>query len=189
MKEYSRRQAMNLTLIGCTTLGAMSCSQNLVQKSGSDIENAAESTLQNLFDIIPESRTIYEKSVGTLIMPTITKASFMFGGAYGEGVLKIGGANVDFYSVASASFGYQLGAQQFSHVIFFMTQESLRHFRTIDGWEVGADAEVTFRSRGSTYGVSSNTISKPVYAIVFGQRGLIAGASLEGAKYSRLIRG
>lgn len=189
MTKYTRRQAINIALIGGAVVASVGCSKNLVQKSGLEIEKTAEACIQNLFDLVPESKSIYEKSAGTLIMPTVTKASFMFGGAYGEGVLRIGDANVDFYSVASASVGYQLGAQQFSHVIFFMTQESLRDFRVVDGWEIGADAEVTFRSRGSSYGVSSNTISKPVYSIVFGQRGLIAGASLEGAKYSRLIRG
>ena len=70
-----------------------------------------------------------------------------------------------------------------------MTQEALRDFRTIDGWEIGADAEVTFRDKGYSYGVSSNTVTKPIYGIAFGQIGVMAGASLEGAKYSRLIRG
>ena len=121
-------------------------------------------------------------------MPSITKASFGIGGAYGEGVLQIGGAAVDYYSVASASYGLQMGAQKYSHILFFMTQEALRDFRTIDGWEIGVDAEVTFRDAGYSYGISSNTLTKPIYGIVFGQIGVMAGASLEGAKYSRLIR-
>ena len=121
-------------------------------------------------------------------MPKITKAGFIFGGSYGEGVLKIGGASVDFYSVASASYGYQIGALQYSHVIFFMTEDALKTFRVTDGWEIGADAEVFFRKTGASLGVTNNTLTKPIYAIVFGQKGVIAGASLEGAKYSRLIR-
>ena len=45
-----------------------------------------------------------------------------------------------------------------------------------------------FRKTGASLGITNNTLTKPIYAIVFGQRGVIAGASLEGAKYSRLIR-
>ena len=66
--------------------------------------------------------------------------------------------------------------------------EALQKFRVTDGWELGADAEVVFRDKGYSIGVSSKTISKPVYAVVFDQRGLLAGTSLVGAKYSRLIR-
>ena len=69
-----------------------------------------------------------------------------------------------------------------------MTEEALQKFRVTDGWELGADAEVVFRDTGYSISVSSKTISKPVYAVVFDQKGLLAGTSLVGAKYSRLIR-
>ena len=166
----------------------LGCNANNAENAGNDILTEAEDSLEMLFEVAPESRDIYNKSAGTLVMPRVTKASFVFGGAYGEGVLKIGGAPVDFYSVAAASFGYQLGAIQYRHVIFFMTEDALRTFRLTDGWEIGADAEVFFRKQGASVGVTNNTLMKPIYAIVFGQRGVIAGASLEGAKYSRLIR-
>ena len=97
-------------------------------------------------------------------------------------------APVDYYSLASASYGLQIGAQQYSNIIFFMTEEALQTFRVKDGWELGADAEVVFKDKGYSIGVSSKTISKPVYAIVFDQKGLLAGTSLVGAKFSRLIR-
>ena len=167
----------------------MSCTGTTITKTAGDIDSDADEVLDLLFNINPDSQSIYERAAGVLIMPQITKASFGLGGTYGEGALRIRGASVDYYSVASASYGLQFGAVQYSHVLFFMTQEALRHFRTIDGWEIGADAEVTFRDKGYSYGVSSNTVTKPIYGIVFGQVGIMAGASLEGAKYSRLIRG
>ena len=69
-----------------------------------------------------------------------------------------------------------------------MTEDALKTFRITDGWEIGADAEVFFRKKVGSLGFTNNTLKKPIYAIVFGQKGVIAGASLEGAKYSRLIR-
>ena len=167
----------------------LNCSNNTITKLGSDIDIEASDALNTLYKINPDAQSIYDRAAGVLIMPSITKASFGIGGAYGEGVLQIKGASIDYYSVASASYGLQLGALKYSHVLFFMTQEALRDFRTIDGWEIGADAEVTFRDKGYSYGISSNTVTKPIYGIVFGQIGIMAGASLEGAKYSRLIRG
>ncbi len=188
MKSVKRRNILIGSVALLTSSSILGCSAKQAQNAGNEILADAEESLETLFEVAPESRDIYAKSAGTLIMPRVTKASFVFGGSYGEGVLKIGGAPVDFYSVAAASFGYQLGAMQFSHVIFFMTEDALKTFRLTDGWEIGADAEVFFRKQGVSLGITNNTLTKPIYAIVFGQRGVIAGASLEGAKYSRLIR-
>ena len=186
MKKTSRR---NFVMGALISLPLLNCTSDTITKSGSDIDREAANALSRLYLINPDSRSIFERAAGVLIMPSITKASFGIGGAYGEGVLQIKGAPIDYYSVASASYGLQLGALKYSHILFFMTQEALRDFRTIDGWEIGVDAEVTFKETGYSYGVSSNTITKPIYGVVFGQVGLMAGASLEGAKYSRLIRG
>ena len=186
MSNINRRQFFTSAIV---TIPLISCSTNTITKSAGDIDKDASEAMELLYSTNPDTQSIYERAAGVLIMPSITKASFGIGGAYGEGVLRINGASIDYYSVASASYGVQLGALKYSHVLFFMTQEALREFRTIDGWEIGADAEVTFREKGYSYGVSSNTVTKPIYGVIFGQVGVMAGASLEGAKYSRLIRG
>ena len=54
--------------------------------------------------------------------------------------------------------------------------------------QVGVDAEVVVEEEGGAIGLSSTTSNRPVIAVVFGNRGLIVGASLAGAKYSRLVR-
>ena len=175
-------------LISIFSLFLFSC-QNIDQENqGSIINRDAEIALQNLFEIDPNTISIYKNAPATLIIPRITKAGVVLGGAYGEGVLRINEAPIDYYSLASASYGIQIGAQQYSNIIFFMTEEALQKFRVKDGWELGADAEVVFRDKGYSIGVSSKTISKPVYAVVFDQKGLLAGTSLVGAKFSRLIR-
>ena len=165
-----------------------SCQSIEERNSGSIINRDAELVLQALFEIDPDTISIYKNASGTLIIPRITKAGFVLGGAYGEGVLRINEAPIDYYSLASASYGLQIGAQQYSNIIFFMTEEALQKFRVKDGWELGADAEVVFRDKGYSLGISSKTISQPVYAVVFDQKGLLAGTSLVGAKFSRLIR-
>jgi lipid-binding SYLF domain-containing protein len=69
-----------------------------------------------------------------------------------------------------------------------MTQEALADFRGSDGWAVGADAEYVFNDQGQTVGVETTTALAPVIAVVYGQSGLIVGATLEGTKYTRIIR-
>ena len=175
-------------LMSIFSLFLLSCQKINFENQGSIINRDAEIALQNLFEIDPDTISIYKNAPATLIIPRITKAGVVLGGAYGEGVLRINEAPVDYYSLASASYGFQIGAQQYSNIIFFMTEEALQKFRVKDGWELGADAEVVFRDKGFSIGVSSKTISKPIYAVVFDQKGLLAGTSLVGAKFSRLIR-
>lgn len=49
---------------------------------------------------------------GVLVFPGVIKAGFGIGGAYGDGALRIHGKSVAYYSIASASIGFQFGAQK-----------------------------------------------------------------------------
>ena len=120
-------------------------------------------------------------------MPLVTKAGFGIGGSYGRGALRVGGSTVDYYSTTQASFGLQIGAQQYAHALFFMTQEALQGFRSSPGWAVGADVEYVFKDQGENISAETTTTLAPVVAVVFGQAGLIAGATVEGTKYTRII--
>jgi lipid-binding SYLF domain-containing protein len=84
--------------------------------------------------------------------------------------------------------GFQAGVQKSSHALFFMTDAAVENFRRADGWEIGADAEVTFPDAGLNAQTNTTIAEKPVIGIVFGQDGLLLGASLEGAKYSPIAR-
>jgi len=128
-------------------------------------------------------------------MPEVLKGGFLLGGAYGEGALLenqpgrgYDGPAWGYYSVAAASIGLQAGVQTTSHVLFFMTDAAMKKFQRTDGWEVGADAEVTFPEAGLNLQVNSTLLEKPIIGFVFGQDGFLVGASLEGAKYSRIVR-
>jgi len=120
-------------------------------------------------------------------MPLVTEATFGFGGGYGRGALRIGDTTVDYYSATKGSVGLQIGAQQFAHVLFFMTDEALSGFRRASGWAAGADIEYAFRGQGENIRAETTTSTAPVVAVIFGQAGLLAGVSLEGMKYTRII--
>ncbi len=143
---------------------------------------------QELFEAIPGSRELADRAFGLLIMPDVKKAGLILGGSYGEGALLVGGETVGYYSVASFSIGLQVGAQITKQALFFMTESGLRRFRNADGWEVGADAEVTVPGKGANLGMDSTTASSHVIGVVFGQDGALLGASLEGAKFSTIVR-
>ena len=65
--------------------------------------------------------------------------------------------------------------------------EALQDFRADAGWVASADIKYAFQNEGDRLSADTITASSPVVAVVFGQAGLIAGASIEGAKYTRVI--
>lgn len=158
------------------------------------IDARVRAALEEMFRSVRGSRQLAERARAVLMMPRVVEGGFILGGAYGEGGLLMnqGGAlgqkPAAYYSMASASLGLQVGVQKSSHALFFMTDEAVEQFRRADGWEAGVDAEVTFPGAGLIAQATTTAAPKPVVGIVFGQDGLLVGASLKGAKYSPIVR-
>jgi lipid-binding SYLF domain-containing protein len=136
---------------------------------------------------VPGAAELTQSARGVLVMPLITEAGIGFGGSFGRGALRINGATVDYYSATARSFGLQIGAQQYAHTIFFMTDAALQNFRTSSGWAVGGDVRYAVGDRGGMLGFDTTTLTNPVIAVIYGQAGLILGATLEGTRYARIL--
>ena len=70
--------------------------------------------------------------------------------------------------------------------MFFLTENSISEFRRSPGWAAGADLRYATPDQGASIGKETTELD-PVIALVFGQSGLIAGATLSGVKYTRII--
>lgn len=186
MKLFTRRRIGRAALAGAALLLA-ACGNPIGTNNSQRIDARADSTLEYLFRTHPEARQTAEKASGMLIMPVVTEGGFMFGAGYGRGVLRVGGATVDYYSAAKGSFGFQIGAQQFAHILFFMTDDALSQFRRSPGWVAGANIAYALKDSGAALQADTTTTTSPVVAMVFGQSGLLAGAAIEGLKYTRII--
>ena len=185
MSILSRRSFTLGMLAGTPLLAA--CGNGIGSNKSQKIDARADATLDYLYKNYPATQEIAGKATGTLVMPLITEGGLIIGGGYGRGALRVGGVSVDYYSATKGSVGLQIGAQQFAHVLFFMTEESLLRFRRASGWVAGADVAYVFSDQGGNLRADSVTSSAPVLAVVFGQAGALVGASLEGMKYTRII--
>lgn len=163
------------------------CAMAVNPAATAQLDARVDATHQYLARTYPGTANLIAQSRGTLYMPLMTAAGFGIGGAYGEGALRIGGATVDYYSAAQASFGFQAGAQQFAHVLIFRTEQALAAFRASPGWIAGAGAFYSMPAGGAALGSDTLTTQSPVVAVIFGQSGLMAGAAIEGTKYTRLL--
>jgi lipid-binding SYLF domain-containing protein len=154
----------------------------LAASDAAEIDRDASAALHRLYTTDHRAADLGRKAVGILVFPKIVKAGFILGGQGGKGVLTVKDSPHRYYSIAAASFGLQAGAQWFSYALFFMNQQALKYLDTSDGWSVGADPNVAVLDRGAGAQVDSSTLSHEVIALPFGQKGLMAGLSLQGSK-------
>jgi lipid-binding SYLF domain-containing protein len=151
-----------------------------------DLERGASTALQKLYQESPEAAALGHKAQAILVFPEIVKAGFIVGGENGEGVLFEGKKVAGYYRISAGSVGFQAGAQKFSFALFFMTPQALNNLRSSQGWAVGGNADVAVVDKGAAKNLDTTTLSHGVYAIPFGQQGLMGGVSLEGSKISEI---
>lgn len=156
--------------------------------SGPEIDASVHATLDQFFRQVRSSRELANKATAILVFPTVVKAGFGVGGEYGEGELLVRGEPAGYYNIASASFGFQFGAQARSVIIMFMTDAALAQFRRTDGFKVGVDGSVAVIAIGAGGAIDTNTVTKPVIGFIFDQKGLMYNLTLEGTKISRISR-
>ena len=156
--------------------------------SGPQIEGKVHATLERFFQQVRSSRELGNKALAILVFPTVVKAGVGFGGEYGEGELLIRDQPAGFYNIASASVGFQFGAQARSVVIMFFNDAALRQFRRTAGFKVGVDGSIAVIAIGAGGSIDTNSITKPVIGFVFDQKGLMYNLTLEGSKISRISR-
>lgn len=152
-----------------------------------EIETNVDAALK-LFTQVKGGKELLQKAKGVLVFPGVFKAGLVVGGEYGEGALRIGGKTVDYYSIAAASVGFQIGAQKKNIIILFMEEGALRTFRASPGWKVGADGSVAAINVGAGISIDTTQIENPIVSVMFGQKGLMANATIEGAKLTKIVR-
>ena len=178
--------------MGLGAAGFLAACDNSLIGNGVDSDGAAkvdarvDATRDYLFSNYPGTQDLAQTARGILFMPLLTEIGFGVGGGYGRGALRINDVTVDYYSATRATIGFQIGAQQYAHALFFMTEDALANFRRGNGWAAGADIRYATPQQGGSIGKETTELD-PVIGLVFGQQGLIAGATLSGVKYSRII--
>ena len=178
--------AVGAAVAGCTTTPSSNASRGEQMDKRRAIDAGVDSTLARLYGIASGSRELVGKAHGILTFPSVIDAGFVVGGQYGEGSLRIGGQTIGYYSTATGSIGWQIGAQSRAIVFLFMTEESLNRFRSRDGWSAGGDASIAVLRVGANGALDTSTASGQVNAFVLTNTGLMAGASLQGTKVTRL---
>jgi lipid-binding SYLF domain-containing protein len=157
--------------------------------SAREIDAKATQALTTLYKTTPGAKDLAAKAKAVLIFPDIVKGGFMVAGQFGDGALRKGGKTVAYYRSIAGSFGFQAGAQSFGYVLFFMDEESLKYLDQSDGWEVGTGPSLVVLDQGFAKNLSTTTLQKGVYAIIFNQKGLMGGVGIQGSKITKIKPG
>jgi lipid-binding SYLF domain-containing protein len=174
-----------LVAAGATSVTTIDCAR---AATTDDLNRDADQALQLLYRTHPFAASLARQASAILIFPQIVKAGFVFGGAYGEGVLEHKSRVEGYYNSFSGSWGLQAGAESYSYAVFLMNSKAVDYLHTSHGWEIGVGPTVVIVDEGVAKNLSSTTLQDDAYAFIFNQQGLMAGVSIEGTKISEIRR-
>jgi len=128
---------------------------------------------------------LMRRAKGVLIVPSLIKGGFFLGGEGGTGVLLTRGANHDwsypaFYTLASASFGLQIGGEEAELIVFALTEKGLQAFLR-DEFKIGAQAGLAVVTLGSTAEASTTSALNADLVVWSSSSGAYAGLTLNGS--------
>jgi lipid-binding SYLF domain-containing protein len=181
MQTLTRRHLSRLAL-AAGALAAPAVAQAATRR---EIDADVAAALVRLREL-PNTEPLLRQARAMLVFPRIISGGFIVGGQYGEGAALHGGRTVGYYSIAGLSLGLLAGAQAAGLAMFFMTEEAVAVLQRNDGWEIGTGPSVVALDRGLQANATSTTLTEPVYAITFGQQGLMAALALNGTKITRI---
>ena len=103
----------------------------------------------SLFQNAGKSSWFFDNSYGYAVFPTVGKAGFVVGGAYGKGRVYAAGEWMGDTSMIHLNVGFQLGGQAFSEIIFLEDKRAFDEF-TGGNFEFSADASAVALTAGAS---------------------------------------
>ena len=145
--------------------------------------NAEEKALKTMATFkkkSPNMAAYFSQARGYIVFPSVGKAGFGIGGARGTGVVYEAGRVIGSSTLTQISFGFQIGAQVYSEIVFFKNKTAMNRFKK-GKIELSAQASAIAVKTG----ISAKTDFKDGIAIfTLGKGGLMYEASVAGQKLS-----
>jgi len=190
-KMKSRRLALSLfaaQMLATLLLVGLGSSPAAAQADQQQTVNSALSTIERMSTSGGYAQDIQarmQRARAVLIVPSLYKGGFVFGGQYGNGVLL--GHLPDgswsypaFYTIEGGSFGLQIGIESTSIVFLVMSDKALNAILS-NQFKFGADTGITFLAVGAGFNASTTSnLGADIIAFSLTGLGLYGGLSLEG---------
>ena len=173
-------------LLSLFLLLSLNFSQTTSARNSNEIDASIESALDRFREEIQGSQGYLDGARGILVIPRMIKAGVVLGMEYGEGALIVDDIKVQYYRAFSTSLGIQLGVGAKDLVILFFDDEAMDDFLYSSGWQAGVDGAVALWTMGAGGSIDTTESQDPIVGFVFGHKGIIAGVSFEGTKFTKI---
>ncbi len=162
-----------LFLSGCSTAPKS-------QAKRTTLETESEAAISVAKTTDPGMVKFFDTAAGYAVFPSIGKAAWIVGGAYGKGILYENKQPAGYCDMTQASVGLAWGGQAYTEIIFFETPESLNKFKA---------GQLALAAQASAVAVTAGASANAKYAngvLVFtrGEKGLMVEASVGGQKFT-----
>jgi lipid-binding SYLF domain-containing protein len=155
----------------------------------------------NLFRNTETAQPFFDHAYGYAIFPTVGKGGFILAGGFGKGRVFVAEDPVGDTTLTQASFGFQIGGQAYTQIIFFEDERAFREFSEgsfefngkVNATVIKASAHATTGTAGSTAGASGGVddvenVSPGYYkgmaVFIIATGGLMFEASVGGQRFS-----
>ncbi len=143
----------------------------------------AATTSVNTFTVDPDMKWFRDNmsnAKGVLIVPSLVKGGFIFGGSGGSGVLLVkGNGNIwsdpAFYTMGSGTVGFQIGVEVSEIILMVMTDKGVDALLT-SSFKLGGDVSIAAGPIGA--GAKAQTADILAFSRT---KGIYGGVNIEGA--------
>ncbi len=178
---------MKRLLLAATLLVAPSLAPIAEAASPQHLVDSATLSLEDILDGSPgtQAQQFLQKARAVVVCPDIFRGAFIVGGEGGGCVMVARGAggswsNPAFYTLGSASFGFQIGAQTAEVLMLIMTTNGLNALLNSQ-FKFGVDAGLTIATLGAGVNGSMSTGLKADILTLSKTQGAYGGVSLAGS--------
>lgn len=130
-----------LLFAGCATAPRIPAQRDSLRQS-------AEATLGEMIAHNPPIRDVIHQVPAYAVFPSIGKAGFLVGGAYGQGILYENGIPTGYVSLEQASVGAQLGGESFAELLVLRNAHDIQALKG-GRFAAGADLGVVVLTAGA----------------------------------------
>ena len=153
-----------------------------------ELERRALGALSWLYARSHHAASLSQRSVAVLVFPDAKKVGIGAAITTGTGVLFRGLRPAAYLNLSGLSLGLEAGIQEFSHAIFFTSEEALDSFYLAGGLETGATAGLVLID--GLLGADLSTNSRGgIIPFTFRRSGLMLTLALQASKYTEYSPG
>ncbi|HLN24903.1 MAG TPA: lipid-binding SYLF domain-containing protein [Patescibacteria group bacterium] len=180
-------KALHVTFIACALLTGLATAPARAASEQQDLIDKARITLDDVKKDkeFGNTQSLLKRAKAVFIVPSLFKGGFFVGGEGGSGVFLVRQSDGSwsypaFYTLASASFGLQIGAETSELVLIVLSDKANRAFMS-DEFKVGVDAGLAIVTLGSGAEAATTSNMKADIVVWSSSTGAYAGLTLNGS--------